>query len=89
MGCFKSETFEVVVAKIIYWPKNSVAISMSTEYVYDPEHIMQKFTVQDLLKRQQQLVVFRMDAVTKFAEQFQSADFAKTISGSGPYRLVA
>ena len=83
---------EVVVAKNYLLAKElSGNINVYPEYVYDPEHIMQKFTVQDLLKKDSSSwSSSEWTLLQKFAEQFQSADFCKkTISGSGPYRLVA
>lgn len=83
---------EVVVSKNYLLAKElSGNINVYPEYVYDPERIMQKYTIRDLLtKDSSSWTTAEWTGLQKFADQFQSADFCKKIiSGCGPYRLTS
>lgn len=58
------------------------------EYVYDPEKIMRKFTIKDLMSNSDKLK--GNEDIIKFAELFNSEKYQRDtafISGFGPYKL--
>lgn len=64
-------------------------VNLYPEYIYDPEKIMRRFSVQDLVQRDSAQWSAEEHALLKrFAEQFESASFCKLgIQGAGPYQL--
>ena len=61
------------------------------EYHYDPEGLMQSFTVEQLSDPDQQDELMRDPTITRFAQAFNSAEYSRNpamVVGSGPYKLV-
>jgi peptide/nickel transport system substrate-binding protein len=61
------------------------------EYHYDPEGLMQGFTIKQLSDPAQQDELMRDPTITRFAQAFNSAEYSRDpamVVGSGPYKLV-
>lgn len=64
-------------------------INLYQEHYYDPNRIMNKFRIHDLITKDSAAWTANEKAeLQKFADEFQNADMCKNkITGSGPYRL--
>ena len=61
------------------------------EYVYDPEHIMAKFSIKDMNTNEKRTALKDNADIRKFADQFNSEKFQREksgIVGCGPYEFV-
>lgn len=62
------------------------------EYIYDPEQIMRKFSIQDLNTPEKRTALKGNADIMKFAEQFNSEKFQREkgfVAGSGPYEFTS
>ncbi len=63
-----------------------VNMMIMPKYIYDPEHILDNFTVSDLTSKKKELK--ENSELTRYAKFFNEIDFQKNIVvGSGPYLL--
>lgn len=64
-------------------------VNLYPEHIYDPERIMQTFSLSDLVHRDSShWSVQEHERLKRFADQFESATYCKNgIQGAGPYRL--
>lgn len=61
------------------------------EYHYDPEGLMQSFTIEQLSDPANQDELMRNPTISRFAEAFNSAEYSRDpamVVGSGPYKFV-
>lgn len=70
----------------------SGAVPVMPRYIYDPEGLMEDYSIQDLTDPENQAKLENDPKLAQFAESF-SADFhsrePEGVSGSGPYKLAA
>lgn len=64
-------------------------IFVMPEYIFDPEQVLRKVTLEDLKDTEKRKILEKDPAIIKFAEAFNSPKFQReTLTGSGAYKFV-